>query len=172
MPEHTTHAVTAFIGLGGNLGNAHRTILDAAKMLGATPGIAVLAMSACFRTKPVEATGPDFCNAVAKIQTSLSATDLLTVLLAIEAQHGRTRDHWHAPRTLDLDLIAYGSVRIASSQLTIPHPRAHERAFVLVPLCELDDRVLLGPPESAALAAAGKWLEKLPATCRSDIVPW
>lgn len=167
-----THAVTAFIGLGGNLGDPHHAILQAADELRTTPGIASLKMSTCFRTKPVEAVGPDFCNAVAAIRTNLAAAGLMDVLLAIEAHHGRTRGHWHAPRTLDLDLIAYDSMRMTSSQLTIPHPRAHERAFVLMPLCELDDSVLLGPPASPTLLPARDWMRQLTARQRSEVVPW
>lgn len=141
-------------------------------MLRATPGIEGLRISTCFRTKPVEATGPDFCNAVAQISTQLGSAQLMETLLAIEVRHGRTREHWHAPRTLDMDLIAYGTTRITSSQLTIPHPRAHERAFVLVPLCELDGGVLLGPPEKASLKPAHEWLGQLSAAQRSGVTLW
>lgn len=170
--HNMTHAVTAFIGLGANLGDPHRTIIQAADALRGTPGIGSVTMSACFRTKPVEASGPDFCNAVAQISTTLAAAPLMEALLTIEMHHGRTRDHWHAPRTLDLDLIAYGTTRITGSQLTIPHPRAHERAFVLVPLCELDDSVLLGAPSAPTLLPARDWLHRLSAESRSEVRPW
>jgi 2-amino-4-hydroxy-6-hydroxymethyldihydropteridine diphosphokinase len=167
-----TEVVKAWIGLGGNLGDPHQTIINAVQMLRTTPGVASLQISPCFRTKPVQATGPDFCNAVAGLDTTLSAPQLLELLLAIEARHGRTRDHWHAPRTLDLDLIAFGTTRITSSQLTLPHPRAHERAFVLMPLCELDGSVLLGPPDAAALMPARDWLARLSLQSQSEVVPW
>lgn len=167
-----THAVTAFIGLGGNLADPHRAILQAADELRATPGVLSLKLSTCFRTKPVEAAGPDFCNAVAQVITTLAAAPLMDVLLTIELHHGRTREHWHAPRTLDLDLIAYNSIRMTSSQLTIPHPRAHERAFVLMPLCELDDSVPLGPPASPTLTPARDWLRQLSKESCSEVRPW
>lgn len=141
-------------------------------MLRTTPGIDDLRISTCFRTKPVEAIGPDFCNAVAQISTTLGSPQLMETLLAIESCHGRTREHWHAPRTLDMDLIAYGTTRITGSQLTIPHPRAHQRAFVLVPLCELDDSVLLGPPDLQALKPAHDWLGQLTPAQRSEVTPW
>lgn len=168
MPDITQ----AFIGMGGNLGDPHDTIMHAADTLRTSQGIATLRLSRCFRTKPVQASGPDYCNAVAEVQTSLTAVALMELLLAIEARHGRRRDHWHAPRTLDLDLIAFDALRIVGSQLTIPHPRAHERAFVLVPLCELNDRVMLGAPSSETLRPACDWLQQLPADELGDVSPW
>ena len=165
-------ASEAFVGFGGNLGDPYRAIHQAAQELRAMPGIEAVTLSSCFRTAPVQASGPDFCNAVAHVRTRLTPAQLLDALLAVEHAHGRTRDHWHAPRTLDLDLLAHGDTRIIGSQLTIPHPRAHERAFVLVPLCELNDRVLLGPPESATLMPARHWHGLLSAQSLSDIRPW
>lgn len=163
---------TAYIGLGGNLGNPFDTIQAALQQLKASAGIASLRVSPFYRTKPVEARGPDFCNAVAEITTDQSPAQLLDLLLSTEQAFGRQRSEWHAPRTLDLDLIAYGTTRILGSQLTVPHPRAHERAFVLIPICTLNPSVLLGPPEAAQLAPASVWQAALSAAERAHVVPW
>ncbi len=162
----------AMIGLGGNLGDPSRTLSQALTVLQEQSSITACRASRLFRTLPVEATGPDFCNAIAEITTSLSALQLLELLLSIEMRFGRERTGWHAPRTLDLDLIAHGTTRIVSSQLTVPHPRAHARAFVLIPLCELDDTVLLGPPETDELVSARDWRARLSSADRAEVSPW
>ena len=163
---------TATIGLGSNLGNPEQHCRMASDRLAEHPNIRVLARSSLYRTLPVDAPGPDYCNGILQIETDLSALGLLEHLLRIEQEFGRTRIAWHAPRTLDLDLITYGDLRISSSQLTLPHPRAHERAFVLVPLCELDPDVLLGPAESKGLTAAGAWLARLGGEQRGSCHLW
>lgn len=129
--------VTAFIALGGNLGDAAQTLQDAVAALGATPGIGRVRCSSLYRTAPVQSSGPDYVNAVAEVSTTLTAPALLDALQAIENRAGRQRPHLNAPRTLDLDLLLYGSARIESPRLTVPHPRMWERAFVLVPLHEM-----------------------------------
>ncbi len=168
MPSTTQ----AMIGLGGNLGDPSRTLSEALAVLREVPAITACRASRFYRTLPVEATGPDFCNGIAEITTSLSAVQLLELLLSIEMQFGRERTGWHAPRTLDLDLISHGTTRIVSSQLTVPHPRAHARAFVLIPLCELDETVLLGPPEAEGLVSARDWHARLTPADRAEVLPW
>jgi len=127
----------AYIGLGANLGDARATLLRAAQELSRTAGIDALNLSRLYRSAPVDSSGPDYVNAVAAIDTRLTARELLAALQAIERQHGRQRPYRNAPRTLDLDLLLYGAERIDEPGLTVPHPRMHQRAFVLRPLAEL-----------------------------------
>ena len=129
--------VTAYLGLGANVGDARAGLDFAFRRLGETPGIEVVARSAYYRTAPVESSGADYTNAVAELRTVLTAPDLLTCLHAIEAQAGRERPYRNAPRTLDLDILIYGEGRMVSPSLTIPHPRMGVRAFVLIPLAEI-----------------------------------
>lgn len=127
----------AWIGLGANLGDARATLDAAVAALAALPETRLLACSSLYRSAPIDASGPNFVNAVARIETLLDAEELLAQLLAIERRHGRERPYRNAPRTLDLDLLLYGQARIESPALTVPHPRLHARAFVLAPLAEL-----------------------------------
>jgi 2-amino-4-hydroxy-6-hydroxymethyldihydropteridine diphosphokinase len=129
--------VTAYLGLGANLGDARGTLGYALQQLGQTPGIDLTAKSAFYRTAPIESSGPDYINAVAQISTRLTAPELLSCLLAIETRAGRERPYRNAPRTLDLDVLMYGEGRMTSPALTIPHPRMGTRAFVLIPLAEI-----------------------------------
>lgn len=134
--------VTAYVALGANLGDAARALRDALHRLDQTPGLRLIQASSLYRTAPVDSSGPDYLNAVAEVATTMSAPDLLHALQAIENAHGRERPYRNAPRTMDLDLLLYGGARIDSPQLTVPHPRMWERAFVLVPLSEVaPDRV-------------------------------
>jgi 2-amino-4-hydroxy-6-hydroxymethyldihydropteridine diphosphokinase len=130
-------AVTAYVALGANLGDAVRAVRSAAAALGGLPGTRVTAVSPLYRTEPVASAGPDYINAVVALETELTAPELLSRLQAIEAGAGRERPYRNAPRTLDLDLLLYGGGRIASASLTVPHPRMMERAFVLVPLADI-----------------------------------
>ena len=130
-------AVTAYVALGANLGDAAATLRDALHRLDHTPGIRLLKASSLYRSAPIDSSGPDYLNAVAEVSTTLTAPALLAALQAIETAHGRERPYRNAPRTLDLDLLLYGSARIESATLTVPHPRMGERAFVLVPLAEI-----------------------------------
>jgi 2-amino-4-hydroxy-6-hydroxymethyldihydropteridine diphosphokinase len=100
-------------------------------------GTRVVRASSLYRTAPHEASGPDFINAVALLETQLSPLDLLHALQQIEQAHGRQRPYKNAPRTLDLDLIFHGDAQLATTELTLPHPRWTERAFVLVPLAQV-----------------------------------
>ncbi len=129
--------ITAYIGLGANLGDPLGSLRQAASELSATPGIEALRLSRFYRSAPVDAGGPDYVNAVAEIRSSLSPPALLAAMQTIEQHHGRLRPYRNAPRTLDLDLLLYGNQAIDTPDLTVPHPRMHERAFVLLPLQEL-----------------------------------
>lgn len=130
-------AALACIGLGANLGDAQGTVRAAWQALGALPGCRALACSSLYRTAPVDATGPDFINAVGLLESSLGPLALLAELQALEQRFGRERPYRNAPRTLDLDLLAFGDQVMTDSMLTLPHPRLHQRAFALVPLAEV-----------------------------------
>ena len=128
----------AFVALGSNLGDPQATVQAALAALQALPGSLLAAASSLYRSAPVGLRNqPDFINAVAALDTQLSANALLGELFAIEARFGRRRDFHHAPRTLDLDLLLYGSELRNTPRLMLPHPRMHERAFVLLPLVEI-----------------------------------
>ncbi len=125
------------MALGVNIGDARATLDAAFVALASLPGTTLRAASSLYRSKPVDASGPDYLNAVMMLETELAPHALLRALQRIERAHGRERPYRHAPRTLDLDLLLYGERRIASKALTVPHPRLHERAFVLRPLAEV-----------------------------------
>ena len=131
----------AYVGLGSNLRDPAAQVRAGLVALGKLPGTQLAAQSSLYRSAPVGyAEQPDFINAVAELETVLSPRALLDAMLAIECSHGRRRDFANAPRTLDLDVLLYGEVQLHESGLTIPHPRMHERAFVLVPLAEISPR--------------------------------
>ena len=135
---------TAFIALGANLDRPERQIEAGVRELAALPQTRVVRRSSLYRSAPVGYMDqPDFINAVAQIETGLKPRELLEALLAIEALHGRVRDFPNAPRTLDLDIVLYGSLVLHEHGLTIPHPRMHERAFVIVPLAEIAPEALI-----------------------------
>jgi len=126
------------IALGSNLDDPEAQVRRAFDEIGALPATRLLARSSLYRTGPVGyAEQPDFVNACALVETSLAPRALLDELLAIEQRHGRVRTIPNGPRTLDLDLILYGDRHIDEPGLTVPHPRAHERDFVLKPLLEI-----------------------------------
>lgn len=129
--------VDAFIGLGANLGDPLATLGAALEALDRLPRTRVAGCSSWYRSDPVDAEGPPFVNAVARLRTALSPQELLASLQAIEHLHGRVRPYPNAPRTLDLDLLLHGGQAHEGSGLTLPHPRMHRRAFVLRPLTEL-----------------------------------
>jgi 2-amino-4-hydroxy-6-hydroxymethyldihydropteridine diphosphokinase len=130
--------VTAYIALGANLDDPAAQVNAGIAALATLPQTNLIAQSSLYRTAPVGyADQPDFINAVAAVETHLSARELLTALLATEQQHGRVREFANAPRTLDLDVLLYGESQVHEDGLTLPHPRMHERAFVLVPLAEI-----------------------------------
>ena len=128
----------AFIALGSNLDNPQAQVKRGFAALAALPDTTLLAQSSLYRSAPVGyADQPDFINAVAKISTALSPQMLLQALLAIEQQNGRERSFQNAPRTLDLDVLLYDQLILHEVGLTIPHPHMQQRAFVLIPLLEL-----------------------------------
>jgi 2-amino-4-hydroxy-6-hydroxymethyldihydropteridine diphosphokinase len=129
--------VAAYIALGANLGAAQQAVAAAIARLQELPQTRLVRYSSLYRSAPVDAGGPDFINAVAEVDTTLTAPDLLTHLQALEHAAGRERPYRNAPRTLDLDLLLYGAARIDSPALTVPHPRMNDRAFVLLPLAEI-----------------------------------
>jgi 2-amino-4-hydroxy-6-hydroxymethyldihydropteridine diphosphokinase len=152
--------VTAFVGLGANLGDPQRAFVSALRDLGALQDTELVRSSRIYLSAPVDAGGPDYFNAVAELRTRLTAPGLLRALQAIEQAAGRERPYRNAPRTLDLDLLLYGEGRIASPALNVPHPRMRERAFVLLPLAELaPDRV----SEADLQAVAAQRIAPLPA---------
>jgi 2-amino-4-hydroxy-6-hydroxymethyldihydropteridine diphosphokinase len=129
----------AYVGLGANLGDREGTLRAAVDALGAEDGIEVVAVSALRETEPVGVgEQPLFLNGVVALDTTLTAGELLDLLLAVEQRFGRVRVAGeHGPRTLDLDLLLYGDGEIDQPGLSVPHPRLHERRFVLEPLAEL-----------------------------------
>jgi len=128
----------AFIGLGANLDNPVSQVQRALDELDRIPGNRVTRRSSLYRTAPVGFAGqPAFINAVARAETTLPPAELLAALQDLEDRHGRTRSFANAPRTLDLDLLLYGDHPIEQPGLKLPHPRMHQRAFVLVPLAEI-----------------------------------
>lgn len=131
--------VSAFIGLGANLDDPATQVSRAIDELAGLPRSALVARSSLWRSAPVGyANQPEYVNAVARLDTELPAEALLESLQEIELAHGRSRSFANAPRTLDLDLLLYGDRVIGTPQLTVPHPRMHERAFVLRPLAEIE----------------------------------
>ena len=130
--------VSAFIGIGSNLGDPMATVRGVFHELGGLAHTRVDACSSLYRTAPVGLhEQPHFINAVAQLRTALAPRDLLERLLAIEQRHGRARSTKDAPRTLDLDLLLYDDLVLDEAGISIPHPRMHERAFVLAPLSEI-----------------------------------
>jgi len=149
----------AYVGLGANLGDRERTLREAVDALGAGEGIEVVAVSTLRETEPVGVgQQPRFLNGAAALDTTLESRELLDRLLDVEQRFGRVRvPGEHGPRTLDLDLLLYGDEQIDEPGLTVPHPRLHERRFVLEPLAELAPGLVipgLGRVESL-LAQAG-----------------
>jgi 2-amino-4-hydroxy-6-hydroxymethyldihydropteridine diphosphokinase len=147
--------VRAYVALGSNLGDPLATVQAAFSALRSLPDTVLVAASSLYRSAPVGLRNqPDFINAVAALDTRLDAEALLEELFAIEARFGRRRDFHHAPRTLDLDLLLYGEEKRATPRLTLPHPRMHERAFVLLPLVEIAPEATL-----PGRGRAADWLE-------------
>lgn len=127
----------AFVALGGNLGDLLARLRAAVKDVSALPGTHLEGASSLYRTRPVDAGGPDFLNAVVALDTALAPQELMRALLRIELEHDRERPHVNAPRTLDLDLLHHGGAVLLTPTLTLPHPRQLGRAFVMTPLAEL-----------------------------------
>lgn len=143
----------AYIGLGANLGDARQTIAAAIYALRQSSGVLTLKQAPLYSSDPVDAQGPVFINTVIAIDTSLEPLSLLDLLQAIEQEHGRERPYRNAPRTLDLDLLLYGTQTIDTPRLSVPHPRMHQRAFVLRPLQDLAPELRLAQGDFTALLA-------------------
>ena len=163
-----------FVALGANLGDPIETVSKAIEALRELPETQFMAASSLYRTAPVGLKHqPDFVNAVVELVAASpkgtsfgapSATTLLEMLFAIEARFGRRRSIRNAPRTLDLDLLLYGDEISDDPHLTLPHPRLHERAFVLAPLDEIAPQLVIpgrGPVAGLLAACAGQQIEKL-----------
>lgn len=129
--------VLAYIGLGANLGDPVFALQLALRDLAAMPQLTLARQSPFYGSAPIDSSGPNYVNAVAEVSTTLTAPELLHALQQLELQAGRERPYRNAPRTLDLDLLLYGSATIDSPTLTVPHPRMQERAFVLRPLADV-----------------------------------
>lgn len=167
-PSRPIVPVRAYLGLGGNVGDAEHTLRAAIRALDALPSTHLVRASRLYRTPAwgrVEQ--PDFVNAAAAVDTALAPRALLEALLGIERAHGRERntdgERW-GPRTLDLDLLLYGEAEIDEPGLHVPHPHLHERAFVLVPLCEIAPEVAIpgiGRARDALAAMATGGIEAL-----------
>ena len=142
---------TVYVGLGSNLDNPQQQVSSAIKALAGLPQCDLVATSGLYRSAPM---GPqdqaDFVNAVAALQTSLPAHELLRQLQGLEQRHQRVRERRWGPRTLDLDLLLYGDERIQSDELIVPHPGLGERNFVLIPLYEIAPNLTL--PDNRRLA--------------------
>ena len=147
---------TAYVGLGANLGDRDASIGDALRLLGGRVGVTVVAVSALRETDPVgRLEQPRFLNGAAELDTTLPPRELLEALLDVEHQLGRERRERWGPRTIDLDLLLYGDAELDEPGLTVPHPRMHERRFVLEPLAELEPELVIpgrGPLKDAISA--------------------
>lgn len=148
-------AVRAYIGLGANLGDSAATLRTVLAELAGADGIDAVTASPFYRSAPVDATGPDFVNAVAALDTTLAPLALLDLLQALEQRHGRERPYKNAPRTLDLDLLLHGDTTMAHERLVLPHPRMPLRAFVLRPLRDL------APTLTLAGRSLDAWLDEI-----------
>lgn len=155
--------ITACLGLGGNLGDAAATVRAGIAALQAHPAIDVSAVSSLYRTAPLGPPGqPDYVNAAVVLTTAMGPEPLLDVCQQIENAHGRTREgeRW-GPRTLDVDVLLYGQLRIETPRLSVPHPQMHLRGFVLVPLAEIAPSLMV--PERGHVEAL------LAAICADDV---
>jgi 2-amino-4-hydroxy-6-hydroxymethyldihydropteridine diphosphokinase len=145
--------VCCYLGLGSNMGDPGANLEKAIKLLNDTEGIEVTAVAPFYRTAPVGYTEQDyFINTVAEINTSLSPLQLLEKMQQIENILGRVRVIRWGPRTVDLDLLLYGDEKIAGPDLEVPHPRMHQRAFVMVPLADLNPQLVIQGEQAADLA--------------------
>lgn len=136
-------SVNAYIGLGANLGDAAASVRAAIHLLGELPNTTIGGCSSLYRSAPIDATGDDFVNAAVQLETRLDAHTLLRELQRIELDFGRARPFRNAPRTLDLDLLVFGDTVIQDKVLEVPHPRMGNRAFVLLPLYELNPQLAI-----------------------------
>jgi 2-amino-4-hydroxy-6-hydroxymethyldihydropteridine diphosphokinase len=173
-PDATGSAVTehrrrAVLALGSNEGDRLATLQGAVEALAGTPGLAVLAVSPVYETDPVGGPEqPDYLNAVVLVDGDLAPRALLERALAVEAAFARVRDVRWGPRTLDVDVVAVGDLRVDEPDLVVPHPRAAERPFVLVPWLDVDPEAVLPGAGPVADLAAG--LDRSGVRSRRDLV--
>lgn len=159
MISSDARPVSAYIGLGANLGDARRTVRQAVQDLGTLPQTRLVRSSSLYRSAPIDSSGPDYINAVAEVATTLDPHALLAELQRLELAAGRERPYRNAPRTLDLDILLYDDLTLETPTLTIPHPRMAERAFVLLPLAEIAPHL---PGAQQLDAVRGQAIERLP----------
>lgn len=146
----------AYVALGSNLQDPRQQVLRALTELNGLPGTRVVAQSSLYLTTPLGYDDqPDFINAVAAVDTTLGAPELMRALLALETAHGRERPFANAPRVLDLDLLLYDALQLDTPELRLPHPRLHERGFVLLPLAEIAPELAI-PGRGSVLELAQK----------------
>jgi len=160
-------AAKAYVGLGANLEDPRQQLSKATDALARFPRTQLLARSSLYRSAPVgNVAQPDFVNAVAALRTELAPLELLDALLALEATQGRVRSVPNAARTLDLDLLLFDDRVIHERRLEIPHPRMHERRFVLLPLAELNPNLIIpghGPVADLLARVAGQDVTRIDA---------
>jgi len=166
MSDRQRQDARAYIGLGSNITEPAALVRSGMAALSRLTATRVEACSSLYRTAPVGMREqPDFINAVCRVRTGLAPAALMYSLLEIERAHGRRREGSPGgPRTLDLDLLLYGEEFIQSAELTVPHPRLHERAFVLYPLLEIEPDLVIpgrGPSRQLLATCAGQRVEKL-----------
>ena len=155
---------TAYLGLGSNLGDRRQHLAEAVRRLQAGPALQIVKVSPVYETSPVGVTAqPDFLNLVVEVATTHAPQRLLTECLRLEIDLGRERRERWGPRTIDIDLLLYGDMRINEKNLAVPHPRMHERGFVLAPLAEIAPQLKLDGKTVGELAVAlgGAGLRKL-----------
>lgn len=156
----------AFVALGANLGEPKAALEKALVAIAKIPGTRLVCTSSFYSTAPIDSSGPDYVNAVCEVKTTLEPVNLLHALQRIENDNGRVRPlgiH-NAPRTLDLDVLLFDGQTIRSEELTVPHPRMHLRAFVLVPLVEIAPEIEipgLGKARDYLLSVADQEISKL-----------
>ena len=148
--------ILAYIAVGSNLANPLNQVTTAFNEIGNMPKSKLIKKSSCYSSSPLGYKDqPDFVNAVVSIETELSPHELLLELQMIESSHKRERSFPNAPRALDLDILLYGDLRIDEPKLTIPHPRMHERTFVIFPLQEINENISVPPFGDIAKIAKG-----------------
>jgi 2-amino-4-hydroxy-6-hydroxymethyldihydropteridine diphosphokinase len=147
-------SVRAFVGVGANLGDPRAQVVSAIAALQELPDTKCTVCSSLYASSPVDAPGPT-TSTPCRAANGLTASQLLQALHELEARHGRTRSPTNAPRTLDLDLLLYGEQRSDDPTLTLPHPRLHQRAFVLKPLLEIAPQLQVD-----GLGPLSSWLQK------------
>jgi 2-amino-4-hydroxy-6-hydroxymethyldihydropteridine diphosphokinase len=163
----------AYLGLGANLGDARQTLKDAVVCLAQQHTITVLAKSSVYRTAPIDAGGDDYFNCAVKLDTTLTVQQLLALCHKIELHFGRERPFRNAPRTLDLDILLFGDHSTDEPDLIVPHPRLTERAFVLVPLVEIDPDISVpqrGRADAFLAAVADQRIEKMKSPCQCPVL--